>query len=369
MAVRGLRVSDGYAIMLDNSGHGICQQRRDCQQNMHDSFDLPMAYIRQLLSISVRWGVAAEVLLSGSGLTQAEVERPDARITARRAGRITRRLIRLSGREDIGMEYGMLIRPTTHGFLGYAVMSCATLAEALQVVHKYLALHLKDFTITRETKGQEVIITATENYNFGPMRQVFFEALLVASTQHVAFLVGRQLEDWEVKVDWPRPAYFDAYEDRLPGWAFRQAHNQIRFPRYYLSLPLVMADPIALQHALAQVEKEAVVLAAATSPDIVPRVRALLEPDAGGYPNLGDVAAGLCVSERTLKRKLNEAGTNFQALLDEARQRRAIELIREGKLSLQQIAQVLGYTDPAAFTRAFKRWTGERPSDFRRGPA
>ncbi|WP_277588695.1 AraC family transcriptional regulator [Pseudomonas chlororaphis] len=336
-------------------------------RKISNSFVISVAYIRHLLQIGADWGVSEQELLRGCGLSHSELQQPDARITTREAGLITRRLIQLSGRNDIGMEYGMLIRPTSHGFLGYAVMSCATLAEAMQVLHKYHSLHFNDFTQTVEVRDKEVVITLTESYDFGPMRQVFFEAFLVSTCQHMAYLIGRELAGLKVHVDWSRPAYFDAYQARLPLWEFKQAHIQIRFPRSFLSLPLIMADPHAVRHALAQVEKEAAARAMADSPDIVPRVRAVLQTGIDGYPSLADVADKLCVSERTLKRKLSESGSNFQSLLDDARRRQAMELINAGQLRLQQIAQVLGYTDPAAFTRAFKRWTGERPSDVRKG--
>ncbi len=294
------------------------------------------------------------------------LEQPDARITTRQAGLITKRLVQLSGRDDIGMEYGMLIRPTSHGFLGYAIMSCATLAEAMQVLYKYQSLLINDFTQIVEVRDEEVVITLKETYDFGTMRQVFFEAFLVSSCQNMAFLIGRGLTGLSVHVDWARPAYFDEYQASLPHWEFRQTLNQIRFPRYFLSLPLVMADPHAVKHALTQLEKEVATLVMVEASNIVPRVRAALQPGVEGYPCLNEVASKLCLSERTLKRRLSESNSSFQILLDDARRRRALELIKAGHLSLQQIAQILGYTDPAAFTRAFKRWTGERPSDLRK---
>lgn len=70
-------------------------------------------------------------------------------------------------------------------------------------------------------------------------------------------------------------------------------------------------------------------------------------------------------TQRLLPCSRNKSGSSFQKLLDDARRRRALELISTTSMSIQQIAQILGYTDPAAFTRAFKRWTGERPSDLR----
>jgi AraC-like DNA-binding protein len=95
-------------------------------------------------------------------------------------------------------------------------------------------------------------------------------------------------------------------------------------------------------------------------------VRAELVLSEAGYPDLSAVAARLLTSPRTLKRRLQQAGSSFQVLLDEARRRDALRLLENPNLELRQIASALGYSDPPSFTRAFLRWTGERPSAARR---
>jgi AraC-like DNA-binding protein len=82
-------------------------------------------------------------------------------------------------------------------------------------------------------------------------------------------------------------------------------------------------------------------------------------------PKLARAAATLFVSERTLKRRLQEENASFQNLVDQVRLERARELLTGTSLSLNQIAEVLGYADAANFTRAFKRWTGVSPSHYR----
>ena len=80
-----------------------------------------------------------------------------------------------------------------------------------------------------------------------------------------------------------------------------------------------------------------------------------------GYPDLARVAAALCVSTRTLKRRLQRHGTSFMLLLEECRRRDAQHLLSHSTLSVQAIAARLGYQNPANFSRAFSRWTGESP--------
>ena len=82
-------------------------------------------------------------------------------------------------------------------------------------------------------------------------------------------------------------------------------------------------------------------------------------------PKLARVASTLYVSERTLKRRLQEEEASFQALVDQVRLERARDLLASTTMNLSQIADSLGYADAANFTRAFKRWTGLSPSHFR----
>ena len=87
----------------------------------------------------------------------------------------------------------------------------------------------------------------------------------------------------------------------------------------------------------------------------------------GRYPEVGEVASMLHVSERTLKRRLQDEGTSFQALLDQVRQRDAQQLLANPALAIKQVAEAVGYSDPANFARAFAKWTGMSPRDWRAG--
>jgi len=99
--------------------------------------------------------------------------------------------------------------------------------------------------------------------------------------------------------------------------------------------------------------------------DLLARVRAQLAPGPDGYADLERVAGSLLMSARTLKRKLQQRGTTFRALLDDARFRQAQRLLENPDLGIHQVAIALGYRDPACFTRAFRRWSGRTPSQLR----
>jgi len=100
---------------------------------------------------------------------------------------------------------------------------------------------------------------------------------------------------------------------------------------------------------------------------LLERVRAELTRGTAGYPDLPTVASCLHVSTRTLKRQLEGRGTSFRKLVDEARYRQALALLRNPDLAIQQIATAVGYEDPPSFTRAFRRWSGKTPIAARAG--
>lgn len=162
-----------------------------------------------------------------------------------------------------------------------------------------------------------------------------------------------------------RPANIGPYLEILgPPVRFDAVQCAILFPASWLQKPIVDADP--LLHTLLE-ERAAGELRNGRPflPGEVRHVIRLMLLD--GQHSRAALAARLGMHERTLGRRLQEAGTTFQALLDEARADVARQLLRDTRTSIARIAISLGYRDPTVFTRAFRRWTGTTPREYRRG--
>lgn len=323
-------------------------------------------YMRQLLAVGQRWGATPSELTHNLGLTRAQIERPEARVTPRQMGRVAQRIGRMTGRPDVGMAFGMAFRPQDFGLLGHALMSCATFGEAMAILYKFRNMVIQDFDRQIEITPAWVTLTFVPKYDLGATRQSFFESFLVVLYRFSVFLTARTLAEWQILVDWPEPPYFGAYRNDLSQWHFGHDAVQVRLPRAYMDLPLFMADEAALQRALEGVGFEQSRRERLSADNVVSQVRALLRPGRQGFPSVKAVAGSLCVSERSLKRRLQEAGTSFQALLDESRKTLALSMMLEKQWPLQQVSNVLGFAEPAAFTRAFRRWTGLTPSHYMR---
>jgi AraC-like DNA-binding protein len=110
-------------------------------------------------------------------------------------------------------------------------------------------------------------------------------------------------------------------------------------------------------------EREAAQAAGRTT--IVLTVERAIRRQLPGVPSLGELAASLNLSERTLRRRLSDGGIGYQGLVDQIRQARALELILASRTPLAQVAAQTGFSDARALRRAFKRWTGQVPSALR----
>lgn len=201
------------------------------------------------------------------------------------------------------------------------------------------------------------------------MRSFFLENMLLGLARGACAILGMELTQFagaEIWFDSPEPPYYAAYRDRLPMIHYHQPANLLRFPKHYLELKPVLADPHASRQAIALCERE-LAMAGGADERITLRVCAeLRRPDADGYPAVDALANRLHMSGRSLKRKLQQEGTSYLQLLEDARQRDALDLLRHSKLSAQDIAARLGYRNPGNFTRAFRKWTGETPGGYRR---
>lgn len=325
---------------------------------------LPAVHVLHLLELMRRWEVPAERLLEGLGLSEQGLAEPQARVDLRIAEQVVERARSLSGEPGLGFHLGLQMRISAHGELGVAAMTASTVREALEVAVRYTPLRTAAIGLRLHEHDELAAVVIDEHVPLGSIRDVVVFTLVVGIWQMGNALTGRELHgDAELAFD--EPSYFHRFADFAPGRTrFSRPANQLVFPRSNLDLPLVMADPASQRVAKEQCERALDVIG--READLVMRVRAVLARDEGGYRSLPETAKRLHLSERTLKRRLAEQGLSFSEIVDRHRQERAMLLLRSRDLSIDEIAQRLGYSDAANFSRAFRRWTGTSPRAYRK---
>lgn len=327
---------------------------------------IPIAYGRLILDVATALGVPEIRLLSEQGISAELLADPEARLSVLQANSLLYRALRLSGNPALGYEIGLHSGLTTHGFIGYGLMSQPTLRAGIDFGARFLQLRLPNLSLRSFERDGMGVIEVSETLPMGAVRTCMLELFLVGLWRMASFLSPGEVRENRIELafDFPEPAHYAGYRTRLPPVRFQQPANQLRFPLALLDAPLRTADPTTAQLVARQCAQELSRLGYAQ--DFLVQVRALLVAGEQGYPNLEQLAAALHVSARTMKRRLQDHGLSFQPLLDEVRRRDALNLLADPTLSIEDVARRIGFSDPANFTRAFRKWTGQAPSALRR---
>jgi len=324
--------------------------------------DLPAAYALEVVELAGRLGAPEDALLRGIGLTQGKLRDPSARVSLDQCAELVSRATRLTGEPGLALYMGMQMRLSSHGFLGFAAMTAGTVREAIELAVRFAGTRTTALALSLFVEGDTASLVIEERASLGTLREFAVIALIVELWQLGNALTGKPLGG-AAECAFPTPA-FVAKMPMLAGLVrFDQPANRLVFAARLLDLPLKTADPVAMQLAREQCERQLAALVDAGFPG---RVRgAIIGDGRTGFHALPEVAKRLHVSTRTLKRRLAACGTTFSTLVDDERRQRALLLLEDRALAIGDIAGRLGYTELPNFTRAFKRWTGVTPAAYR----
>lgn len=334
---------------------------------------LPAVNAQYLIELTARWQVEAKELLAGLPIDPAALTDPSARLPLSVMGALTDRARALTGEPGLGFYLGLKMRISAHGQLGFAAMSAGTLREALELAARYAPTRTTAIALRLHESDGAAQLVIEERADLGRARDVMIFAVAVGLWQLGCALTGQALRGG-IDVTFPEPDYFHRFAHAAPGPVrFAQPLNQLLMDAAILDLPLTMADPVALRVLRESCERELDALRERNRlhDPIRDRARALLVPEVrdadaeqAAFRSIDEVARRLHVSVRTLKRRLADEGTTYSDLVETERRERAMLLLRGGGLSIAEIADRLGYSDAANFTRAFRRWTGRSPRAF-----
>jgi AraC-like DNA-binding protein len=324
---------------------------------------------KKVLDLAVSRGAVRDSLLNKSGLDAAELEDHDSRIPLDRHVALLRAAKEACGDPAFALCYGEavnLAEVSVVGLIGYA---SETMADAFVQLARYSRLivdldlgPVERFALVQDEEGLWIVDRRPEPNAYPELTEIAF-AQMVSGTRRF----GDTPFVLEVRVTHDDPGYRGEYERILgapvafgsgrnamrinPAWA---SHRIALEPRYAFGILSRHADAL-----LARLDAET------TTHGRVER--AIMPVLHKGEVDMIKVAAGLGCSRDTLYRRLKAEGTTFAKLLDELRRRLALDYLAGGKVSVNETAYLVGFSDPAAFSRAFKRWTGRSPGEVRRG--
>ena len=255
--------------------------------------------------------------------------------------------------------------PGDYGLVGFVAMNSGTLREAIGHAVRYMGLWTDEPGMALESDGTLRIVYRTPFADRIGLR--FATEATPAEILHAARMVTQKhIVPREVRFMHPGPRDISLHEEFFGcKVTFRADDIAMLFSAEDLALPLPKADE-QLGAYLRSVANQALEKRGGTEDTPLDHIRGIIaEQLQQGVPSLDQVAKGMATSERTLRRRLEAEGTSFRALLDETRALLAQGYVRDKRLPLSEVAFLLGFSEPSAFHRAFKRWTGTTPSAFR----
>ncbi len=313
-------------------------------------------------------GVAPPLVLAGSGLDEAALREPSTRVSYRQMATVFANAARLARDPAIALRAGMRMRLTAYGMYGYALLSSPTREAALDFAVKYVRAMgpLADFTYTRERDvgifHYDLLLSPDPN---DPLYRFALEFTYAAHQTLSRDLYGHAFRFAEIRAAFPAPAHASAYADVF-GCPVRFSHpvNELRVDAVWAERAPPLPDSVT--HAMARELCQQFLADLTRVGGYASMVRrALVEQMPRHFSSIDAMAQELAMAPRTLRRKLEAEGTTFRDLLAEVRRSLAIEYLRKTRMTNEEIASRLGYSDAANFRHAFVRWTGKSPHEYR----
>ncbi len=326
------------------------------------SLFISAAILRSVIAEAARYGVAEDALLVAAQIEPRELEDPTGRISLRQAALLTDAARELSGRPDLGLRVGA--RPPTSALhvVGHVLVSAKTLRESIALFLRYAPLVIEGASFELiEADG-----LATMRYEHPAVRPFAAEVALSFMYRIGMAFAGEGDRANVVRFRHPRPAYADAYERVFEcPVEFERPHDEIVFSADRLDLELAHSDDQLYQLLHRRADELLVLLEAAVPVD--QRIREMLayEPDLRGVSMIS-IATRLGMGARSLRRKLQAGGISWTELVDAEQRSRACTALETSSAPIKQLSYRLGFSEPSAFHRAFKRWTGMTPIEYRR---
>lgn len=337
------------------------------QKSSRHGASVPAIYLLLLCDVADGFGISQADLTGLVGLTREQLLEPDRMVPLGATRATTEYAYARAGHRGLGYAYARALRVTLHGPVSLIALSSGNLLEVMRALERYFSLRAPAFHFSADAGPEFVTIRVDYPGRNDPLRPFIMELLLMGLVVMSAQILDRPPTGTEVHMQGSAPDYYAALAPHLPvPVLYGQPEYAIRVPRTLMEAPLRLADPNAAAMAREACERE---LKARSSPRddvLTTRVRTVLAASQDRLPTLEEVADTLHVSTRTLKRRLQEEGRNFRALVDHVLCERATQMLQEEGLSVSEVAFRLGYNDVSNFSRAFRRWTGQSPSDFRR---
>ncbi|MEU0541291.1 AraC family transcriptional regulator [Nocardia sp. NPDC005978] len=310
-------------------------------------------------------GLLLPAVLAGSGIKEADLRAPSTEITLEQEFSVTRNVVAgINDEPGLGLLAGLLCHPPSMGVLGFALMSSATLRQAMDIALRYADLSFTAAQHRLENRGAQVWVVRDDSELPPEIRRFTLERDLAAIATIQQDLLPMRIPAVRVELCVEAHPIYEMFGAvfGVEEVTFDMPQSRICFQASTLETPLPQANISTARFYEQQCND--LMESRHSRSGLSGRVRQLLIRHAGSADQ-SRIAADLDVSVRTLRRRLAEEGTTFRELSTETVGLLAEELLIAG-LTVEQAAERLGYSSVSAFASAFRTWKGQSPGHFGR---
>mgnify|MGYP003631338870 CR=1 FL=1 len=296
-------------------------------------------------------------------------EYPDQVIALERISPIIREIERLAGYASFGLDIGKLMHPSDYGIFGYAMMNCETLMCALRTACEHKNMLNREFN-AEFISDNDLVVYKVNTALISKEIQILIELDFSSAFEFAQRLAGPHKDELKISsVHFTHPP-LGPLEHYLMHFKcpvhFNSIENRIIIEKAVLDTPIYGANPkvlSVLEDKIGKMTRYAI----NTPNQLKHQVSRYVKEQLGGELSSAQAAAkNFNMSLSAFKKRLHLEGSCYQLICDEVRYRHCQELMQQDSLAMKEIAFELGFTNASAFNRAFKRWSGECPSFFKK---
>ena len=334
---------------------------------------ISICFVHEALACLHSRGLDQNALLLQAGISPELLASPNARVSSRHYGALWHLIAQTLDDEFFGMDSHRM-KSGSFTLLCHAVIHSDTLERALRRAMRFLRLVLDDMAgeLSREGETAHILLKdlaanaiSASDTPLVSKRAFAYGTYLIILHGLACWLVGRRIPLSQADFCCAEPVFSDEWRILFSrNLSFNHAHCRISFPARYLEMANIQNERTMKEFLRSAPANFLVKYKNSDSLSAKIR-RRLREWSPVAWPDFDALAHQLNASPATLRRRLDDEGESYRSIMDELRRDLAISLLSDTQLSMSDIAGELGFAESSAFHRAFKKWTGIRPGEYR----
>jgi AraC-like DNA-binding protein len=331
---------------------------------------IAVEYLVALQELAFERGIEPRQFLANSDLPVDIFIQDDVKIGSESMVQVASNCPALLADPMLPYDFSRRLTLSRHGKLGFALNGCATLKETIGLLIQLIDIRIQNLKLRLEINGntaevfiddpEEVVNKERDPASSAEVDELFIITILCCLSLMAKQLIGKLQTDRDIVIHTIFPSRGVDSRKQQPALdiEYQARRNSISFPAAFLALQPTAHNPAISQAALAKCEQELLAMNA-QGITFTDQVRNLMYcEDSSHWRSIEEVADSLFMSISSLKRKLAQVDSNFQHIKNSERFNRAIHLLEDNRMTLDNIAESLGYNNASNFSKAFKGWTG-----------